>query len=83
MPKDLVKVEAIRDLNIPGQKTKKIGAPLELPEATVKILEAGENPSVKRLKVEKAVEEVKDTVAPATGVNTKVLVENKTTGDTK
>ena len=52
MPNDLVKVEAIRDLNIPGQKTKKIGAPLELPEATVKILEAGENPSVKRVKVE-------------------------------
>ena len=55
MPNDLVKVEAIRDLNIPGQKTKKIGATLELPEATVKILEAGDNPSIKRLAVEKVV----------------------------
>lgn len=55
MPNDLVKVEAIRDLNIPGQKTKRIGALLELPEATVKILEAGDNPSVKRLTLEKTV----------------------------
>lgn len=52
MPEDKVPVEALRELNIPGQKTKKIGAKLDLPEATVKILEAGENPSVKRVKVE-------------------------------
>ncbi len=55
MPEDLVEVEALVELHIPGEKTKKIGAKLEFPEATVKILEAGENPSVKRLKVEKAV----------------------------
>lgn len=52
MPEDLVKVKALTELHIPGQKTKKIGAKLDLPEATVKILEAGENPSVKRVKVE-------------------------------
>lgn len=52
MPEDLVKVEALTELHIPGQKTKKIGAKLDLPEATVKILEAGANPSVKRVKVE-------------------------------
>lgn len=55
MPEDLVKVEALTELNIPGQKTKKIGAKLDLPEATVKILEAGKNPSVKRVKVESTV----------------------------
>jgi hypothetical protein len=48
----LVPVEALRELNIPGQKTKRKGAKLELPEATVKILEVGENASVKRVKVE-------------------------------
>lgn len=52
MPEDLVEVEALTELHIPGQKTKKIGSKLELPEATVKILEAGKNPSVKRVKVE-------------------------------
>jgi hypothetical protein len=51
----LVPVEALRELNIPGQKTKRKGAKLELPEATVKILEVGENPSVKRVEVEKVV----------------------------
>lgn len=55
MPEELVEVEALKDLNISGQKTKKVGAKLKLPEATVKILEAGDNPSVKRLAVEKAV----------------------------
>lgn len=50
----LVPVKALRELNIPGQKTKRIGAKLDLPEATVKILEAGENPSVERVKVESA-----------------------------
>jgi hypothetical protein len=45
----LVPVEALRELNIPGQKTKRKGAKLELPEATVKILEVGENASVKRV----------------------------------
>ena len=55
MPEDKVSVEALKELNIPGQKTKKIGAKLELPEATVKILEAGDTPSVKRLAVEKVV----------------------------
>ncbi len=55
MPEDLVEVEALTELHIPGQKTKKVGAKLKLPEATVKILEAGDNPSVKRLVVEKAV----------------------------
>lgn len=55
MPEILVKVEALRKLNIPGEKTKKIGAKLDLPEATVKILEAGENPSVKRVKIESVV----------------------------
>lgn len=77
MPEDKVPVEALVELNIPGQKTKKVGAPLELPEATVKILEAGNNPSVKRLI------EAKDTVAPAAGVNIKVLVENKQIGEVK
>ena len=52
MPEDLVEVEALTELHIPGQKTKKIGAKLELPESTVKILEAGKEPSVKRVKVE-------------------------------
>ena len=52
MPEDKVQVEALTELHIPGEKTKKIGAKLELPEATVKILEAGANPSVKRVKVE-------------------------------
>ena len=52
MPDDLVEVEALKELNNPGQKTIKVGAKLELPEATVKILEAGANPSVKRVKVE-------------------------------
>jgi hypothetical protein len=51
----LVPVEALRELNIPGQKIKRIGAVLELPEATVKILEKGDNPSVKRLTLEKTV----------------------------
>lgn len=55
MPDDLVEVEALTELHIPGQKTKKIGAKLELPEATVKILEAGKNPSVKRAKLENVV----------------------------
>ena len=55
MPEDKVEVEALAELHIPGQKTKKVGAKLKLPEATVKILEAGDNPSVKRLVVEKAV----------------------------
>lgn len=55
MPEDLVKVEALTELHIPGQKTKKVGAKLELPEATVKNLEAGKNPSVKRVKVESTV----------------------------
>jgi hypothetical protein len=45
----LVPVEALRELNIPGQKSKRKGAKLELPEATVKILEVGENASVKRV----------------------------------
>ncbi len=52
MPENLVEVEALKELHIPGQKTKKVGAKLKLPEATVKILTAGENPSVKRVKVE-------------------------------
>ncbi len=52
MPENLVEVEALTELHIPGQKTKKVGAKLKLPEATVKILTAGENPSVKRVKVE-------------------------------
>lgn len=52
MPEKLVEVEALTELNVPGQKTKEVGSKLELPEATVKILEAGENPSVKRVKVE-------------------------------
>jgi hypothetical protein len=52
MLEKLVKVEALRELHIPGQKTKRKGAKLELPEATVKILEVGENASVKRVKVE-------------------------------
>lgn len=60
MPKDLVKVEALTELHVPGQKTKKAGAKLELPEATVKILEVGENPSVKRLPVEKVVNVIAD-----------------------
>ncbi len=77
MPEDKVPVEALVELNIPGQKTKKIGAKLDLPEATVKILEAGENPSVKRLI------KAKDIVAPAAGVNTRVLVENKQIGELK
>ena len=59
MPEDevevKVEVEALKELNIPGQKTKIVGTKLELPEATVKILEAGDTPSVKRLAVEKAV----------------------------
>jgi hypothetical protein len=55
MLEKLVKVEALRELHIPGQKTKRKGAKLELPEATVKILEVGENPSVKRVEVEKVV----------------------------
>jgi uncharacterized protein YggU (UPF0235/DUF167 family) len=55
MPDKLVPVEALRELNIPGQKTKKLGAKLELPEATVKILEVGENASLKRVEVEKVV----------------------------
>lgn len=55
MPENLVEVVALTELHIPGQKTKKAGAKLELPEATVKILEAGENPSVKRVKVESVV----------------------------
>ena len=55
MTEDKVEVEALKDLNISGQKTKKVGAKLKLPEATVKILEAGDTPSVKRLAVEKAV----------------------------
>lgn len=83
MPDDLVKVEAIRDLNIPGEKTKKIGAPLELPEATVKILEAGKNPSVKRVKVAGIEIGITEPVAPAAGVNTKVLIENKQGGELK
>jgi hypothetical protein len=45
----LVPVEALRELNIPGQKSKRKGAKLDLPEATVKILEVGENASVKRV----------------------------------
>lgn len=53
MPEKLVKVEALKELNIPGEKTKKIGEKLELPEATVKILEAGKNPSIKRVEFEK------------------------------
>lgn len=55
MPDDLVEVEALTELHVPRQKTKKVGAKLELPEATVKILAAGEKPSVKRVKVENAV----------------------------
>lgn len=52
MPENLVDVEALTELNVPGEKTKKVGAKLKLPESTVKILEVGENPSVKRVKVE-------------------------------
>lgn len=56
MPEEkLIPVEALRELNIPGEKTKKVGAMLELPEATVQILEKGDNPSVKRLTLEKTV----------------------------
>ncbi len=66
MTKDLVAVEALRDLNIPGQKAKKAGAILDLPEATVKKLESGENPSVKRVKVESA---ENTTTKPTTGEN--------------
>lgn len=54
MPNEkLVEVEALTQLHIPGEKTKKIGEKLKLPESTVDILTAGENPSVKRIKVEK------------------------------
>lgn len=56
MPEEkLIPVEALRELNIPGEKTKKVGIKLDLPEATVQILEAGDNPSVKRVKVENVV----------------------------
>ena len=51
-----VQVEALTELNIPGQKTKKKGEKLSLPESTVKILEAGDDPSVKRVKVGSAVD---------------------------
>lgn len=47
------------------------------------IIELEDEAAAKTLIETKAVEEVKDTVAPAAGVNTKVLVENKTTGDAK
>lgn len=55
MPEDLVEVEALTELHIPGQKTKKVGAKLKLPKAAVEILAAGEKPSVKRVKVENTV----------------------------
>ncbi|MGE4382266.1 MAG: hypothetical protein AB7D41_03615 [Arcobacter sp.] len=67
MPENLVDVEALKELNIPGEKTKKVGAKLKLPEATVKILEVGENPSVKRVKVENSTTAIAN--KPTTGEN--------------
>ena len=48
-----VEVEVLKELNVPGERTKQIGAKMELPESSVKILESGENPSVKRVSTNK------------------------------
>lgn len=58
MPEELIKVKALTELDVPGEKTKQIGEELELPEATVKILEKGNDPAVERIKVESTGKEI-------------------------